>query len=387
MLVPLAAEYIRIRALALPAALVGAAAQAACLGAKDTRTPAASVALAAALNLCGDFVFVPRNGMAGAACATALSQLAAAALLCGVLRGKELLPDLVAPLRTLGRRLGARACQAITGRPRSCRRAKEARASAKREHVPSPRVVGRKRAALRRAGSSGAARVAPFFAFGSFIFCCMVKLLLHNSSSLTAASLGGADAAAHTVVMSVAMFCFVLGDVGSSLSQAFLSPFYRPSADGSHARSDGNGDDGAFDMEGVRPAITTVLRVSWTIAAVAVAASSLLISRGTAAFTADAGVAAAITRVLPMTALTLAMHSSAVTLEGLLLVQRRFPFLCGVYAGIGVATVALHRAILRTPGVGLGAIWAVYVGFQASRSLLFAWRAGLLSRPRAAAAL
>ena len=140
-------------------------------------------------------------------------------------------------------------------------------------------------------------------------------------------------------------------------------------------------------MEGARPAITTVLRVSWTIAAVAVAASSLLISRGTAAFTADAGVAAAITRVLPMTALTLAMHSSAVTLEGLLLVQRRFPFLCGVYAGIGVATVALHRAILRTPGVGLGAIWAVYVGFQASRSLLFAWRAGLLSRPRAAAAL
>ena len=109
---------------------------------------------------------------------------------------------------------------------RSCRRAKEARASAKREHVPSPRVVGRKRAALRHAGSSGAARVAPFFAFGSFIFCCMVKLLLHNSSSLTAASLGGADAAAHTVVMSVAMFCFVLGDVGSSLSQAFLSPFY-----------------------------------------------------------------------------------------------------------------------------------------------------------------
>ena len=220
-----------------------------------------------------------------------------------------------------------------------------------------------------------ASRCAPFVTFGPFLFCCAMKMLLHNSASITAAGLGGADAAAHTVVMSVAMFCFVLGDVGSSLAQAFLPMYYDEAKAG---RSKFFVD--AFDLAAARPAITTVLRVSWAIEGVAVAVSSTIISRGTWAFTKDAGVAAAITRVLPMTALTLAGHSSAVTLEGVLLVQRRFGFLCAMYAVLGVASAALHRAILVTPGQGLFAIWQVYVAFQVTRCFAFAWRGGLFSK-------
>ena len=41
----------------------------------------------------------------------------------------------------------------------------------------------------------------------------------------TAASLGGAAAAAHTALMAVAWLCFTFGDVGSSLAQAYLPAF------------------------------------------------------------------------------------------------------------------------------------------------------------------
>ena len=69
-----------VRALAA-AALIASVAQAACLGLRDATTPGLSVAIAAVLNLCGDFVLVPRQGLLGAAVATAASQYAAALLL------------------------------------------------------------------------------------------------------------------------------------------------------------------------------------------------------------------------------------------------------------------------------------------------------------------
>jgi len=89
-LAPLSATYVRVRALALPAALAGSVAQAACIGSRDTVTPAVSVAIAAALNFAGDLALVPRFGLAGAAAATALSQYAAAAMLVAKLASKGL---------------------------------------------------------------------------------------------------------------------------------------------------------------------------------------------------------------------------------------------------------------------------------------------------------
>ena len=56
------------------------------------------------------------------------------------------------------------------------------------------------------------------------------------------------SAAAHTVILSVAMFCFTLGDVGSSLSQAFL-PAY------SKKPREGGGGEPTFDLKAAMPAI------------------------------------------------------------------------------------------------------------------------------------
>ena len=321
-LAPLAARYVAVRAYALPAALVASVAQAACLGARDAVTPAVSVAVGAALNLAGDIALVPSRGLVGAAEATAASQYAAAALL-------------VRKLWTRG--FLCRAC------------------FEKRRRLPRLRDC------------------APFFGFGPFVWCCVVKLFLHNSAAKTAASMGGAAAAAHTVIFSVAMFCFVLGDVGTSLALAFLPRF---------AKNGGEAEGRlAFDVAAARPSVANILRVCWTISGVCVAASSAVVLRGARAFTTDGAVVNAVAACLPLTAGTLALHASAVTLEGVLLVRRDLGFLCGFYAFLAACVAALHGAVARR-NLGLRALWGVYVYFQGVRALAFAWRAGLLT-PRA----
>lgn len=226
-----------------------------------------------------------------------------------------------------------------------------------------------------------AGSVAPFFAFGPFIFCCLCKLLLHNSASVTASAIGdGLAGPAHTVIMSVAMFCFVLGDVGSSLAQAFLPTYCKKRAvdvDGGYCEIADDGSGPSFDLEKARPAIKAVLRVSVSISAVCVAVSSAILTMGAGAFTSDAAVATTLRNALPFTAATLSMHASAVTLEGLLLVQRRLGFLCRVYAVMALGIVLANRTVMQR-GLGLNGVWAVYVVFQFVRITAFSWRAGLL---------
>lgn len=75
--------------------VVASVAQAVLVGMKDTKTPmlALAVAVAACLNLGGDFLLVSRMGLglAGAAWATVASQVCAAALLLRVLGQRKLL--------------------------------------------------------------------------------------------------------------------------------------------------------------------------------------------------------------------------------------------------------------------------------------------------------
>jgi len=77
-----AERYVRIRALGMPAAVIIGAAQSACIGMKDLRSPLVVMVAAAFVNLLGDIIFVPSThpwlgGAAGAAWATVFSQYAA----------------------------------------------------------------------------------------------------------------------------------------------------------------------------------------------------------------------------------------------------------------------------------------------------------------------
>ena len=188
-----------------------------------------------------------------------------------------------------------------------------------------------------------------------------------------------ANAAAHAVIFSIATFCFVLGDVGTSLALAFLPGFLRAEAPAARTPLDRGAE---LDVARARPTIANVLKVSWSISAVCVALSTGIASKGARAFTSQASVVAAIRRCLSLMALTFASHASAVTLEGVLLVERDLGFLCAFYACLGASIWRLHAAIAARK-LGLPSLWAVYVYFQVVRAAAFAWRAGLIRKRRA----
>ena len=373
-LAPLCARYVGIRALGLPAVVVASVAQAAThqltpaltlalalalalaltltpsvvqavlVGMKDTRTPMLAVAVAACLNLVGDFVLVSRMGLglAGAAWATIASQICTAALLLRVLARRKLL---AAPL-------------------------------------PPPLPPRRADAEAPAGGGGGAAPVdtratiVAICSFASFIFVMSIKVAMHNACAATAASLGGAPAAAHTALMAVAWLCFTFGDVGSSLAQAYLPAF---SSSPPAAREGESQPKTTFDLAAAKPTIAMLLRVTCSISATVVLLSSLIVGVFAGQLTPDVAVQRQMRRVLPLMVATLATHGTAVTLEGLLLARKAFRGLAAVYTGVFLS-VAAGLLLVRTRSLGLLGVWAVYVWYCAGRAVAFAALGGLLGR-------
>ena len=354
-LAPLCAKYVGIRALGLPAVVVASVAQAVLVGMKDTRTPMLAVALAGCLNFGGDLLLVSRLGLglAGAAWATVASQLCAAALLLRVLSRRKLLA------------------------------------------APAP-VVGASRGTPPTAGAGAAppdtrATVVAICSFASFIFVMSIKVAMHNACAATAASLGGAPAAAHTALMAVAWLCFTIGDVGSSLAQAYLPVFSSsaPAAAASYAPATSNAGGAAggraakqrppqphFDLAAARPTIAMLLRVTCSISGAVVLLSSLIVGLFAAQLTPDVAVQRQMRRVLPFMVATLATHGTAVTLEGLLLARKAFRGLALTYAGVFVS-VGLGLFLVRRSAAGLLGVWAMYVWYCAGRAIAFAALGGL----------
>lgn len=337
-LTPLCAQYVAIRAIALPAVVVASVAQALCIGTKDTRSPMQALALAGMLNFAGDLLLVSRLGLglAGAAWATVLSQYSAAAMLLRILHRRRLLALPAVP-----------------------------------------------------AGSSPTttlATVRAILAFGSFVFVMAVKVGMHNACSAAAASLGGAPAAAHTALMAVAWLCFTFGDVGSSLAQAYLpayvasSPQSKGVAGVAGVASAQRGGAPAFDLAAARPTINQLLKCTLSISATVVAISTVMLTVGSAQLTADPNVRKQMRRVLPLMAATLATHGTAVTLEGLLLARKAFRGLALTYTMVAL-TVGAALSFVRASGAGLLGVWAVYVWYCAVRVIAFAGVGGLLSWP------
>lgn len=164
-------RYIRIRALAMPATVALMAAQASCLGVKDSESPARATALASLVNVIGDAVLVPPFGIAGAAWATVLCQYVACAACVKALKTNKMLVSKLS---------------AIT---------------------PS--------------------EIADFFAFGGFMIVVLFKSITYNQAVVLAATLGPVSSAAHQVIYSLSRFCFALGDTTGATAQAYLPPALR----------------------------------------------------------------------------------------------------------------------------------------------------------------
>ena len=97
------------------------------------------------------------------------------------------------------------------------------------------------------------------------------------------------------------MLCFTFGDVGSSLSQAFLPAF--------------RNEEGGFDTSAARPSILKVLQCTWCISATVMALAATVILGFAGQITCEPAVVANMRQVLPILLSSLALHGTAVTLE------------------------------------------------------------------------
>jgi peptidoglycan biosynthesis protein MviN/MurJ (putative lipid II flippase) len=195
-----------------------------------------------------------------------------------------------------------------------------------------------------------------------------IKIGMHNSCAAVAASLGGAPAAAHTLLFSVAMLCFTFGDVGSSLSQAFLPAFFK-----SNKRNISN-----ESMVAVRQTLTQLLKCTLLISTVVVVLASLVLTAGKWQLSSDTAVHQQIQAVLPFLITTLCFHGTAVTLEGLLLAQQNFLGLSCTYSAVAFTMAACLYSV-RYFEAGLTGIWSCYIWFQASRIMAFSVLGGLVN--------
>ena len=378
----LCSTYVSIRALALPAVLCAGIAQSVCIGCKDSKTPMVAVALAAVLNLAGDCLLVNGLGMgiAGAAWATVFSQYAAVALLWVALARRGLL-------------WGGKWAR---GGPQP---AKEDGSGA-----AAPPTTPTTPTSAAEQGSSWRATARELLSFYPFVFVMSIKVLMHNACAATAATLGGAPAAAHTALMAVAWLCFTMGDVGSSLAQAYLPAFVskpappaaaepaateqQPETSQSIVASSSKEKDAApsFDLAAAWPTLAQLLRCTATISAAVVTVATLLLTVGAGQITTDPAVQRQMRRALPLMVATLATHGTAVTLEGVLLARKDFRALGLTYTLVGLSIGAM-LALVRGSGAGLLGVWAVYVWYCAVRVVSFAGLGGLLARggPRNAA--
>lgn len=338
-LAPLCASYVAIRVIALPSVVFATIAQAVCIGSKDTRTPMITVALAGIVNFTGDLILINgfNMGIAGAAWATTFSQVAAAGLLFRVLQKRGF-------LRSGGTNRKKRPSTADT-------------------QFTTDTIATDDDTSMK-------ATIMSLLSFFPFLFVMGVKIGMHNSCAAAAASLGGAPAAAHTALFSVAMLCFTFGDVGSSLSQAFLPAF------ASVSPSDPKGKT-SFDLASATPTLKQLLRCTFAISATVVCLSSALLTIFSSHITRDPAVLQQMRAVLPLMIATLSFHGTAVTLEGLLLARKNFSGLTITYTGVALS-MAILLAMVQRSSAGLLGIWGCYIWFQASRIMAFSMFGGLL---------
>ena len=219
-------------------------------------------------------------------------------------------------------------------------------------------------------GSVGSFAVArALMGFVPFLFVMGVKMGMHNGCAATAACLGGVPAAAHTALFATAMLCFTMNDVGSSLCQAYLPAF---------------SSGGTFDLQAARPTLEQLLRCTLCISLSVVALSSFVLLGFGSSFTTDPAVLKQMYQIVPLMAMTLSLHGTAITLEGMMLARRAFRAMWATYAFIALAVTGMLAIVRRSShGLlsGLSGVWRVYIFFQLVRILGFAWGGGLLQRP------
>ena len=194
-----ATAYVTIRALSLPAALVGGVLQAALLGAQDSAAALVATSVATGVNVVGDLLLVTwlKLGLSGAAWATAAAQWAATLVL----------------VRTANRQLlGSTGLQLLPSMRRVARSAPStaastspvAEAAAEEAAVPKAALLGNR----------------AFLKFAAPVLVLVLgKMAAFGFMTHAAASLGAVPLAAHQIALTLYFFFLPLFEVLSQTAQ------------------------------------------------------------------------------------------------------------------------------------------------------------------------
>ena len=255
-----ASEYLKVRALVMPACLVGMVTQSAFLAWKRPVYPLVAMVVSAIFNLGGDIVLCNRFGMGclGAALATAAAQVSGTIFLMHML-------------------------------------AQQGRAS------NLPATVQPFAAVMRWPGLRSFSRFA--LLAGPICFILFTKTLMYGSVVFFTSSLGTEQLAAHVATYSVFIFFAVIGDSTNQAAQAYLP-----------ARLHNTG--------AVRKLVTILLCVGLCVGVVASLCSGGVLYAFPNMFTQNANVIRVIRDTVPSISLTMMFHAMGITAEGMLMAVR-----------------------------------------------------------------
>jgi len=434
--IPFGIQYARIRAFAAPVALPTIVAQAAFLAAKDAVTPLKATLIGALANLMGDILLVTilKQGVAGAALATAVSQYVGAFYLAGVaiLRissGAEtstsiptaaLINSSSDPTETSTDSITTTSSSFSGGgggggptTPKTSRRRNWSSAlAAVREKVTIPSMKD----------------ILSYLQFcGPLFAVLLIKTFLWSYTTFACAAAGAVQLAAHQITINLFLFFCIFGDVVSQLSQTYLPYFLNPSPSPSPSLNvagdaldlvEGDIDIGDAVGDGSGVVSNSIIIPNEDVesgVAANVAASDLTIANkpqvislvkrmlqlalgigcinsigcqvlkrwGNQMFTNSAEVIAAMGSASNLLSLATICHASVIGIEGVLLAFRDFRFLSILYGIIGVLFVG-YQTTMRQLQWGITGVWSGTVLYQYTRVIVFATRLRqVLRRPDA----
>lgn len=414
-----ALKYVRIRALGMPAAAIIGSAQAACLGMQDIRSPLYVLFAAALVNFVGDVLFVGSKhpwigGAAGAAWATVFSQYAALAMFIHWMTNRP---------KVLGNRKVVNVSNAIlelTGKPRSpgAGRRRRFRESLREFKLSKIASLEEAKAKLRNQGrfsmiawsldlfrskkgpnlkspSEGSFSVRGFLQdkfqpsdlvkvppaetivdFKPYLLPVTTTVLGRVSgyvamSHVVSSALGTASMAAQQVILSLFYCLTPIADSLSLTAQSFVPGIAEkePSPDRTVA---------------LRTTVRNFVKAAAVFGGLMVSAVSF-IPLLSGFFTSDPTVVALVNIVAPYLVGFFAVHGMVCATEGMLLGQKDLTFLGRMYAVfftlVPLAMLQVKRAALAgCTKTNLASVWKVFVGYQLTRSVVWAFRIAALQR-------
>jgi Na+-driven multidrug efflux pump len=374
-LVHYAVRYCQIRGLAAVCSVWQMVGQSFCLTVQDTRTPAIAVVVASVTNIVGDLL-LRRQGMQGAAAATAVAVSASAAILLSQVwrqvkewrvllveqeeqTNKQRQQERMTVKSDIDPPLPAQATSA-TSQSSTLIEANMTQALESTSAIESTE--------MQTTGPTESPAVIPFMSLpdreslaelvklsGPLFFNMMGKIVCYSALTLRCTAYGVIPLAAHTIMM---RFFFLYGCFGYSIgqtAQAFL-----PAA--------------VYPVEN-KIAVRGILRRLAILAAVVAISNSLLVAWNVRALgrflTADAAVAQAMRDHAVYLGAAIFLHPFIELTEGVMIATRQFRTLISTY----VVTVAAHLTTLFCLCRSFTGVWQALVGFQVVRLTNFSLRA------------